>query len=187
MMGRKPGDRTDTREMVTRTLVDQVASLPPEQRAAAIPIALDILGKLNNLPNTALGLAVGGAGYLYAQARGGNPKVEIRDNAIQFTNNPAAPVGAVTLGNTTIYGGDPRTRAGYETWKDREHINGMPVMAHERLHTYDGQILGGAYLPLTIGGLAEARFRDGDTHGPHNFMERPPMRPAQPRRPEDYR
>jgi len=67
----------------------------------------NVLGKIWNSPNTALGTLVGLAGHGVGKAMGKNPRIRVRDNAIQFTNNPVGGVSAVTLGNTVIWNGDP--------------------------------------------------------------------------------
>ena len=62
----------------------------------------NVLGKIWNSPNTALGTLVGLAGHGVGKVMGKNPRIRVRDNAIQFTNNPVGGVSAITLGNTVI-------------------------------------------------------------------------------------
>jgi hypothetical protein len=66
-------------------------------------------------PNTALGLAYGGVGYLYGAATGQDVKVSIGNNAIQFEGNPINPFdmnGAITLGNAINYVGNANPDSG---------------------------------------------------------------------------
>lgn len=92
---------------VQRRLVENVTAL------AKAPGLADAAGKIWNGPNTAIGLGYGLAGYAAGQLnrlRPGDqpdPRIRIGNNAIEFLNNPAGGVGAVTLGNTTTYSGDP--------------------------------------------------------------------------------
>lgn len=131
----------------------------------------DIAGKIWNLPNTVAGLAYGGVGYLAGQvnhALGGQkgmPSVQIGNNAVQFTNNPLAGLGAITIGNAEVFGGSPA-----DTGAD-----GNPMGVHEEQHTYQGQQLGPLYLPSNLlGGLA-AEVVGRDWHGPQNWNETGPQ------------
>jgi hypothetical protein len=152
----------------------------------------DIAGKVWNAPNTALGLLYGGAGMAVGEVghllglQKNAPGVRWRDNAVQFTDNPFGGVGALTLGNTTAYRGDPydpADRYWYPHGEDPRTIeNGHSIGEHEAQHTYQGQELGPAYLPSNIaGGLMGLLFdRDPvtgkpDWHGPHNWNERGPQ------------
>ena len=71
---------------------------------------VDLAGKLWTAPNTIMGIAAGGVGYLAGWAGYGlgmlgvQPAITFGNNAIQFENYPWG-VGALTLGNTIIYGG----------------------------------------------------------------------------------
>ena len=133
--------------------------------------AADLGGKAWSLPNTAVGLVYGGAGHLAGLAKGTRPHVVIEGNAIQFRNNPFGGVGAITLGNTTTYNGQP--------WIEKD--TGLSVGEHERQHTIQGQQLGPLYLPSNAIGGGLAMLRDGDWHGPSNWNERGPQgRPATP-------
>lgn len=75
----------------------------------AIKRARDVLGKVWNGLNTAVGTLYGLAGHVVGKAMGTNPHIGLSGNAIQFANNPFGGGGAITLGNTTTWSG---TRAG---------------------------------------------------------------------------
>ena len=144
-----------------------------DRPAALIPrlalLALDLAGKAWNLPNTAIGLALGGM----ALAFGG--RVGVGHNAIEFRECPLmdrfAPFGAITIGNVILYG---------------RHAYGLAP--HERVHTLQGQCFGPAYLPLNALGMTLSllswpirrlrRPRCGPFHGRLNFMEGWPTRPV---------
>jgi hypothetical protein len=150
------------------------------------PNIADIAGKIWNLQNTAIGLSLGFAGlaidkalYMltlgYVDLGGG---ISFGNNALQFTNNPLVR-GAITLGNTVIYGGSPNALA--PTTSPGVLV---PIAAHELQHTYQGQLLGPLYLPAHfIGGIASilsspfVGLGPGGSlwHGPFNFMERGPL------------
>lgn len=150
----------------------------------------NLLGKLWNAPNTAIGLiygALGAAAGGLAHAIGGAPKPRIfwRDNAVQFTNNPFGGLGAITLGNTTIWTGDP-----YDPLDRVWHDDGVPrresrtatepghtYPEHEIQHTYQGEQLGPVYLPSNLLGGLTAVLRGEGWHGPSNWNERGPQRP----------
>lgn len=126
-----------------------------------------ILGKIWNLPNTALGMVFGLSGYGIGKVLGRNPGVSIRDNAVQFTNNPLGGVGAITLGNTVTWNGnpyDPNSRG--LRWSDPQKS-----IEHEKQHTYQGEQLGPAYLPSNILGGLNALRKGGDWHGEGNWNE----------------
>ncbi len=150
--------------------------------------ALDLIGKLWNAPNTLLGLLLGGLGHGCAAigrpGRRGPPRIQLGHNAVEFLNNPAAPLGGLTLGNVTIYGDDPYDPA--SGWLAYELRYGHPVQAHEEQHTYQGQLLGPFYLPSNLVGGLLAVLRDGHWHGSTNWNERgPQMNPPRPWAPRD--
>jgi hypothetical protein len=143
----------------------------------------DVAGKIWNAPNTAIGSVYGGLGMAVGEVAhilGGapQPKVFWRDNAVQFTNNPLGGVGAITLGNTTTWKGDPYDPAD-EVW----HDNGVPMLeppgdpnghtypVHETQHTYQGEQLGPLYLPSNLLGGLNSALRGEGWHGPHNWNE----------------
>ncbi len=151
----------------------------------------DLAGKLWSAPNTALGLAYGLAGHAVGQAnrlRPGDqpdPRIQVGNNAVEFVNNPFGGVGAITLGNTITYGGDPLdpkdeffTRKGTQPWSVEQ---GREFVEHERQHTVQGQQLGPFYLPSNLLGGLNGLLRDRDWHSPHNWNERGPY--SEPPRP----
>ena len=159
-----------------------VALADAPRRRQAGPDLPDVAGKLWNLPNTVLGLGYGLAGHVAGELnrlRPGDqpdPRIQFGHNAVEFINNPAGGVSAITIGNTTAYNDDPY----------REHDE--DYMAHERAHTIQGQQLGPGYLPSNILGGALGLIRDGEWHGPSNWNERGPQenppRPWPARRPK---
>lgn len=138
---------------------------------------LDITGKVWNAPNSLFGLLYGTSAYLYGKSAvtygfcSDHPCVSIGNNAIEFTNIPHPFMlshGAVTLGNVIIYGPNAYSHA-----------------RHETVHTYQGQFLGPAYIPLNLICMAASALsypiaslrRRGIFHGRVNFMEGNPARP----------
>ncbi len=131
----------------------------------------DYAGKLWNLPNTAIGLVYGGLGAGVGWAMGTNPDILPGANAIQFTNNPFASLGAITLGNVEVFGGAP-TNLG---------ADGNEMQIHEMQHTYQGQLLGPLYLPSNILGATAGIVFGGDFHAPQNWNEvGPQQHPPRP-------
>ena len=127
------------------------------------------LGTIWNLPNTAIGLLVGGAGYAFDHVFGdGSAQVSVgSDGVIRFTDNPATPLGAITLGQVQTYGE-------YFT----EQFGGpRPIdIAHEDAHVPQGALLGPFYIPSNIlGGLAGLIFNNGNWHGDSNWNETGPQ------------
>jgi len=174
---------------VQRRLLDNAVALAKAPKAAA-----DIAGKVWNAPNTALGLGYGLAGYAAGQLnrlRPGDqpdPRIQFGHNAVEFVNNPAGGVGAISLGNTTTYSGDPYD-PNYRPWADYKKDAGQSIQDHEKQHTYQGQQLGPLYLPSNVAGLALSALRgergeiDGSItgHGISNWNERgPQMNPPRP-------
>lgn len=171
------------------TLQDHVAiaKAPKLSHRPGWALVKDVAGKIWNSPNTAAGLVYGGAGMAVGQARHlmgkqPAPSVQWRDNAFQFTNNPFGGVGALTLGNTTTWVGDPYDPSD-KTW---HYDNGEPIREnghtypeHEQKHTIQAQQLGPLYLPSNIAGGLMGLIFDRDTkdpwHGPHNWNERGPQ------------
>lgn len=154
-----------------------IASQPLEREIvhAMGPAAKDIAGKIWNAPNTLVGAAYGGAGHVAGMAMGTKPYVTTGANAVQFRNNPLGGVGAITLGNTTTYDGDPSDPQGKWAKYNRDHV--APIWEHERQHTIQGEQLGPFYLPSNLAGGALALARDGDWHGRSNWNERGPQQP----------
>ena len=138
--------------------------------------ALDIVGKIWNLPNTIIGNVIGGVGHVVGEIGnalglyGPEPTIGFGHNAIEFKNNPfMASGGAITFGNSIIYGSQAYDHA-----------------PHEMIHTYQGQFLGPLYLPVNILGMAASalsypisslrRSQYSDPfHGRLNFMEGNPF------------
>jgi hypothetical protein len=135
-----------------------------------------VAAKIWNLPNSAIGAAYGGLGYLagwpskWLGLQEGAPGITTGNNAIQFTHNPLmAPDAAITLGNVQIFHGKPT---------DHPINDPTTIGEHEEQHTYQGEQLGPLYLPSNIlGGLA-AELVDGYWHGPHNWNEVGPRQPT---------
>lgn len=110
---------------------------------------LDLAGKVWALPNTVIGLAVGGVSYGAGWAGYGlglldvAPSITIGNNAIQFENIPFGN-GALTLGNTIIYGGGTAPNQTGNLYGDSRYLN---VGRHEMGHTYQYQAYGPFFLP----------------------------------------
>jgi hypothetical protein len=160
----------------------QVTASQPMEREivrAMGPAARDLVGKTWNAPNTLVGLAYGGAGHVAGLALGTEPYVTAGANAIQFRNNPLGGVGAITLGNTTTYSGDPSDPR--SEWGPYNAKYAAPIWEHERQHTIQGEQLGPLYLPSNLAGGMLALIRDRneegepDWHGPSNWNERGPQ------------
>jgi hypothetical protein len=140
-------------------------------------LVTDVLGKVWNLPNTAFGLLYGGLGYAAGWAayeagwQSSAPIVAPGNNAIQFTNNPFASLGAITFGNVEVFGGG----------KMNLGSDGNIMAFHEMQHTLQGQMLGPLYLPSNILGAAAGILLGGDFHAPQNWNEvGPQQHPPQP-------
>ncbi len=125
------------------------------------------LGTIWNLPNTAIGLLVGGAGYAFDHVFGdGSAQVSVgSDGVIRFTDNPSTPLGAITFGQVEAFG------EGYTPF-------GSPAPAdfvHEDAHVSQGALLGPFYIPSNaLGGLAGLLF-NGNWHGDANWNETGPQ------------
>jgi RHS repeat-associated protein len=110
---------------------------------------LDLAGKVWALPNTVVGLAVGGVSY--GAGLGGYglglldvaPSISIGNNAIQFENILFGN-GALTLGNTITYGGGTAPSQMGNLYGDPRYLN---VGRHEMGHTYQYQAYGPFFLP----------------------------------------
>jgi hypothetical protein len=137
--------------------------------------ARDLIGKLWSAPNTAIGLAYGGIGYGLGKLMGKHPRIQAGRNAVEFVNNPLGGMGAITLGNTTTYSGDPYDPQ--DPWLEGNHT----IPQHEEQHTYQGELLGPLYLPSNLAGGLTGLIRDGNWHGPSNWNESgPAMDPPRP-------
>jgi hypothetical protein len=143
----------------------------------------DVIGKIWNAPNTAIGAAYGGLGmgagelaHVFGDAP--KPKVFWRDNAVQFTNNPFGGVSAITVGNTTTWKDDPYGPPN-ATWfmpdGSPKLEKGHTYPQHETQHTYQGEQLGPLYLPSNLLEGLNAVLRGEGWHGDHNWNERGPQ------------
>ncbi|MEL6612518.1 MAG: DUF4150 domain-containing protein [Bacteroidota bacterium] len=146
--------------------------LVQESGAAGIgATALDALGKLWALPNTLLGLAVGGLGHLVqgvgfaAGMTDNEPSVRTANNSVEFANNAfVLEDRAFTLGNVTVF--SPETPPEKSSW----HLHGT-YGSHERAHTYQSQMLGPLYLPAWGLAVGVAAVQGSDSPLTDNFME----------------
>lgn len=182
---RKPQDDGIT---ATPAALPPVPRLSPEKRNLLARWQKDpargealrsIVGKLWNAPNTAIGLGYGLIGHGVGKVMGMDPRIGLGRNAVQFTNNPFGGVSAITLGNATVWNGDPN-----DPTDTRWHENGRPIVEnghsfpdHEEQHTRQGEQLGPFYLPSNIAGGLYAMVRDKEWHGNSNWNEAGPMSP----------
>lgn len=173
----------ERRDEYSLSMREQAALTAAPKRKRRLDVA-DLAGKVWNAPNTALGLAYGLAGHAVGHAnrlRPGDqpdPRIQVGNNAVEFVSNPFGGVGAITLGNTITYRGDPLdpndvsfTDNGKWPWSVER---GRELVGHERQHTVQGQQLGPFYLPSNLLGGLNGLIRDKDWHGPHNWNERGP-------------
>ncbi len=124
----------------------------------ALNVVGDVAGKIWNLPNTAIGAVLGGVGHVtgeIGQAFGfwsREPTISFGNNAIQFENIPFGN-GALTLGNTIIYGGGLSPSDVGHWYGDSRVLN---LGRHEMGHTYQSQAFGPFYIPayLLRGGIS---------------------------------
>jgi hypothetical protein len=103
----------------------------------------DLLGKIWNLANTALGLAIGVVTLPITLATGGH--IELGYNAIEFVGSPFV-ASAITLGNIQIFGQTPSAQPSAPDYPFSYHTVGDEEMHH----TYQGQTLGPLYLPANL-------------------------------------
>ena len=122
-------------------------TLPP-----AVSLTIDVVGKIWNLPNTALGLVVGGAGYVVGKVGyalgwySKSPQIQFGHNGIQFLNNPfMLEEAALTLGNAISYNKDTPPSAP-DAYGDPSVTYGR----HEEAHTYQSQVLGPLFIPTYL-------------------------------------
>src|SRR5581483_4624029 len=99
----------------------------------------DLLGKIWNIPNDIIGLAVG----LVSLPFGGH--IELGYNAIEFVGSPFV-ASAITLGNIQIFGQTPSAQPSAPDYPFSYHTVGDEEMHH----TYQGQTLGPLYLPANL-------------------------------------
>ena len=154
----------------------KTASAPASRKRSVTGTTLNIIGKIWNLPNTVLGLAYGFTGHVIGEignwfGLGAEPEMGFDHNALEFRNNPFARLGAITLGNTITYGGNPGDIA----------ADGNVFWQHEIQHTYQGQLLGPLYLLSNGLGGTLSWISGGGWHGPLNWNEAGPQQhPPQP-------
>ena len=117
------------------------------------------IGKVWNLPNTAMGLSIFGTMSLLSD----RSSIHFRHNAIEYLDLDGM-LSAMTIGNVIGY-----NECYYEARVWRE----------ERLHTYQGEITGPFYLPLHLvgGAISVLSTFEFNSMGWHinNFMEVGPM------------
>lgn len=161
-----------------------------------------VLGKIWNLPNTALGLLYGGLGHIYGEV--GNllgfykpePEMHWGKNGIEFHDNPWM-LSAMTLGNVVIYAGgesaqsdknyagpDAAQSVGLFDEKGNPigsvQSNGSPdwelgtIRDHEDAHIDQGELLGPLYLPYVGLSYLTGWLSPGGIHGPHSPVEQSP-------------
>ena len=144
-----------------------------------------IYGKIWASPNTAIGLTIGGVGYLYGAATGQEVKVSIGNNAVQFEGNPLGQNGAaLTLGNSINYFGSASPDSGktfdtngeYYTYQAKQNYinsNGnyqftdfdkIILGSHESQHTYQAETLGPLFLPIYFlsGGISNNNWLENE-------------------------
>lgn len=125
---------------------------------------LDVAGKIWALPNTLVGLAYGGVGYVLGWMMGTNPSISFANNAIQFENNPLMAT-AMTFGNVIVYGRDP-------VYYQPDSQRGQYWLGYEEMqHTYQAQVLGPLYFPAHIVSGLTGLLMNWDWHGSSAFME----------------
>jgi hypothetical protein len=137
-----------------------------------LKMSVDLAGKAWNSPNTALRLGFGILGFItesvcFPFTGNWDFGISLENNAIQFTGHNLAGT-AITLGNVINY----TTSYGPNIYN---HYEGHTIADHERMHTFQGQILGPAYLPAVILSYGISLLASGNTHGPYSFMERGPQ------------
>lgn len=137
------------------------------------------VGKVWTLPNTIIGLAYGGTGHILGLLTGTNPRIVPGNGAIQFVNNRLMG-SAMAIGNTVIYGTDPRNQPDS---RGPEGIRPQTLAEEEYQHVRQSYVLGPLYLPLHALFGSAAWLRTGSWHdsilevGPHDFDNRGYVRP----------
>lgn len=125
----------------------------PVAPAAAAPPLLLALGMVWALPNTAVGLLLGGIGMLF----GARPVVRREDSACVFHRWPWGPGGAITIGNVILHTGESLDVhcATYAHAAGLGEEPAVPLSMHERAHVYQYLVLGPLFLPvyLACGGI----------------------------------
>jgi hypothetical protein len=155
--------------------------------------SMQFLGRIVNLPNTAVGLILGGIGKLIWWD---HVQVTLDHNAIQFAfNNPDAKGNALTLGNVILYRNAPGDDSTF--WNSVGSLAKGLLWQHETMHTYQGAQLGPLYIPSAGFSMAvdfavhgpsgagwdipDSNFTPHIGHGSFSWMERGPNHwPPQP-------
>ena len=140
--------------------------------------ALDLIGKVWNLPNTAIGLVWGTIGLTVelvssSFSRTWDFGVSFGHNSIQFTGHNLAG-SAQALGNTTHYSSKFLPDS-YGPNNFAYFFEGHTIGQHEMMHAYQGQQLGVLYLPSVAASYALSLVMNGNTHGSYSFIERGPQ------------
>ncbi|MEA0738539.1 hypothetical protein QYY77_21165 [Xanthomonas campestris pv. campestris] len=133
-----------------------MAADPESGRLSRIPRwlgALQVLGALWTLPNTLIGLAIGGLGACF----GARPRWSATERAVVFHAWPWGPGGAMTLGNVILLKGASLELqcATYAHAAGRCVHPAVRLGDHERAHVYQYMLLGPLFLPvyLLCGGI----------------------------------
>lgn len=115
---------------------------------------LGLLGALWTLPNTVLGVLLGGLGML----GGARLQWSDREHALVFRHWPWGPGGAMTLGNVILLNGESLDLfcSTYEHQAGRCRHPPVRLGDHERAHVYQYLLLGPLFLPLYLlcGGIS---------------------------------
>ena len=168
VIGETLGERIN-KYIDSKGVIPSVEDIRVSSADAGSPPALggviDILGKINALPITIVGSAIGLLNMGMGLLAGNDVKLRFEDNSIQFIGGGIGQArdgrlifggsGAVTLGNVQLYAGsiEPGTDdTGYSgsKYRDFNRINVIRTGDHEQSHTYQYQNLGLAFLPLYL-------------------------------------
>lgn len=106
------------------------------------------LGALWTLPNTLLGLVLGGVGMAF----GAHVHWRRRELALVFHRWPWGPGGAITFGNVILHTGDALDSP-CMTYAHRAGLrqeSAITLADHERAHVYQYLTLGPLFLPLYL-------------------------------------
>ena len=190
--GKQPSGRRAPAKLSAPMPMLPIPRLTPEKlqmldRFRKRAVEASIPGKIWNGSNTMAGLGLGAVGYVAGAMTGRRPGMRFANNALQFTNNPVGGVSALTIGNTTIWNGDPYD-ASKSTGRTWFYPNGAPKLEnghsypqHEEQHTRQGELLGPLYLPSNLAGGLYALSRGKTWHDKENWNEVGPQ--ANPVRP----
>jgi hypothetical protein len=120
-------------------------------------ITKKIIPKIWASPNTAIGLAIGVAGYLAGKSTGKDVDIRMGENSIQFIGSPFGG-GALTLGNVENYFGDrsspekewPLYQYNDNSWDIINPSQTQYLGNHEIFHTYQAEKFGPFFLPIYL-------------------------------------